>query len=136
VAVRALIEAAGGACGCETAWCLGRTIGFQPVGESTWLCGWSVPRMPSRNLLNTALCTDAGPRRAVGGAVSHWGGEQVKNLFYGRTLGSDLLLAARDCTWVFDKLKARRHVVLEAAIGLCGNKALFTHRPSGAGWLS
>ena len=90
---------------------LGSTIGFQPVGESTWLFGWSGPRIPGRNSLNTAVCTDAGPRRAVGGAASHLGDEQVKNLFYGRTLGRVVLLVVRSHTQVFDKLKARRHVV-------------------------
>jgi hypothetical protein len=88
----------------------GRTIGLQPVGESTWRNDRFGPRSPSRNSLNTAFGTDAGPRLAVGGAVSHLGGEQVKNLFYGRTLGRVLLFAARYRTWVFDKLEARRHV--------------------------
>ena len=65
--------------------------------------------MPRSNSLNTAFGTDAGPRLAVGGAVSHLGGEQVKNLFYGRTLGRVVLLAVRSHTQVFNKLKARRH---------------------------
>ena len=51
--------------------------------------------MHSNNWLNTAFFTDAGLRRAFGGAVSHSGGEQVKNLFYGRTLGHDFLLGDR-----------------------------------------
>ena len=72
---------------------------------------WGRYLNPRNHSYNTLFGMETEVRRAVSGAVSHLGGEQVKNLFYGRTLGRVLLLAARYRTWVFDKLEARRHVV-------------------------
>jgi len=57
-------------------------------------------------------------RCAVGSAGSQLQGEQVENLFYGRTLGGVVRWGTRDDTWGFDKLEVRRHVV-ESAFGGC-----------------